>query len=463
VTGLIAMNWQTIANLSVGRMLNWVMVGIAIALFAELLLRLTKRRNSGTRFAVWFSALLGIALVPLAGYVIPQPDLGVGTAHSKVVLPETWALYLLAAWATLTLIGLIRVGLGLWQVRQLRRASIETPLASLPQLLRTRLQGPGRRRVLLYLSETVRVPVAVGFLPAAIILPSWTLNELSPAELDSVLLHELAHIDRWDDWTNLVQRIIGAIFFFQPAVWWVENRLALEREMACDDVVLKETSNARDYAHCLVSLAEKSFLRRGLGLAQAAVTRVRQTSRRISQILDVNRPDATTIWKPALALVASFSLASLFIVSRTPQLVAFETNSAPKTETAQIRLSNPQGIPVTSHHNNSQPVQFEMASTAKSSKPMIVTATATLESQKQAAAHVARFVPKSSLSVPVRLATARPKDTQFETANSDAYLVVVQGHYAPSGEIYWSVGVVQLTIFHPNSSRTQQDSPPKSI
>lgn len=458
---LLAMNWQTIANLSVGRLLNWITVGIAIALFVEILLRFTKHRNSGTRFAVWFIALLGIALVPLAGYLIPHSEFGLGTAQSRVVLPEAWALYLLTAWATITVIGLIRIGFGLRQVRKLRRESIELPLSSLPLAVLRRLQGLRRRRVVVYVNDMVRVPIAVGFLPAAIILPSWTLNELSSAELDSVLLHEVAHVERWDDWTNLAQRIIGAIFFFQPAVWWIENRLALEREMACDDVVLKETPNARDYAHCLVSLAEKSFFRRGVWLAQAAVTRVGQTSRRISQILDANRSGATTMWKPALALVASFSLVSLVLVSSTPQLVTFQRDSVRKSETAQIPVSNPRRIPDTSKYENTQPARLEVASTAKSSKAMVVNATS--QSRKLASAQVAKFVPKSALAGTVPLARARTKDPQFETGNSGAYLVVVQSHFAPSGEIFWSVGVVQLTIFHPDNSRTQRDSRPKSI
>jgi len=65
------------------------------------------------------------------------------------------------------------------------------------------------------------------------------------------LLHEFAHLGRWDDWTNLAQKLVRTIFFFHPAVWWIEKRLSLEREMACDDVVLAETQNPRAYAECL--------------------------------------------------------------------------------------------------------------------------------------------------------------------------------------------------------------------
>ena len=96
------------------------------------------------------------------------------------------------------------------------------------------------------------------------------VKELSTAELNSILIHELAHLRRWDDWTNLGQQILKALLFFHPAVWWIESKLALEREMACDDAVLAKTANPRGYAQCLISVAEKSFARRGLALAQAA-------------------------------------------------------------------------------------------------------------------------------------------------------------------------------------------------
>jgi hypothetical protein len=114
------------------------------------------------------------------------------------------------------------------------------------------------------------------------------------------------------------------VFFFQPALWWIGRELTLEREMACDEMVLAAASNPREYAACLVSLAEKSFCRRGLALAQAAVSRMRQLSQRVSQILDVHRPVATKVWKPAVALLAAVSLAGMAATPYyAPRLVGF--------------------------------------------------------------------------------------------------------------------------------------------
>jgi beta-lactamase regulating signal transducer with metallopeptidase domain len=457
------MNWQTLATLSVGRMLNWIVVGIAIALFAEIVLRLAKRRNSGTRFAVWSSALLGIALVPFAGYIVPQAHFTNGNPISRVLLPASWAFYLLTGWVAVTAIGLVRIAFGFRQLRRLRRASLEVPLSALHPLLRSRLQARRGRHVRVYQNQALRVPIAVGFLPAAIILPSWILKELSPAELDAVLLHELAHIDRWDDWTNLAQRIIGAIFFFNPAVWWIANRLSLEREMACDDVVVKETSNPHGYAHCLVSLAEKSFVLRGLTLAQAAVTRMRQTARRIAKILDVNRPAATRVWKPALALIASFSLASLFVVNRTPQLVAFRGNPAMAIDTKHTELQRVAQLSTQPGRVSSiRKTAAVVASSTHSSRAALPKVSDASESSVRPVAHDARFVQKSTSQSRAQL-LAPTKVPDAATTSADTYFVVVQANYASSGETFWTIRVVQLTVFHPDNTRTQQDFPPKSI
>jgi hypothetical protein len=150
------------------------------------------------------------------------------------------------------------------------------------------------------------------------------------------LLHELAHLRRWDDWTNLAQKVVKALFFFHPAVWWIEKKASLEREMACDDAVLAETTSARAYAECLAHLAEKTLIQRSVALAQAALGRVRQTSLRVARILDVNRPKRTVrAWKPAVSLVAGFAIVCVLGISRGPKLIAFSDSNLGSVAVAQ--------------------------------------------------------------------------------------------------------------------------------
>ena len=101
--------------------------------------------------------------------------------------------------------------------------------------------------------------------------------------------------------------------------------------MACDDAVLAETSSPRAYAECLAHMAQKSFVRRSLDLAQAAVGRIRQTSLRVAQILDVNRPrSGVGVWKPAVSLVAVFAFVCSVGSARAPRLIAFQDSSPAK-------------------------------------------------------------------------------------------------------------------------------------
>ena len=135
--------------------------------------------------------------------------------------------------------GLLRVGLGFWHLQRLRKSCVPVDIAALdPVLQKTLAEFDSPRPVRLCVSDQLRVPTAIGFTKPLVVIPSWTMQELSAAELNTILLHELAHLRRRDDWTNLVQKILGALLFFHPAVWWIEKKLALEREMACDDMVL---------------------------------------------------------------------------------------------------------------------------------------------------------------------------------------------------------------------------------
>jgi beta-lactamase regulating signal transducer with metallopeptidase domain len=338
MTAALNLNLQSLAQLSAERIINCTAEGMIIALLAWVLLRAIGPRNSGTRFAVWFAALLGIAALPLFGnWAASGADF---TKRSEISLPASWALYVFAAWTLVAFVGLFRVGIGFWHLSRLRKNCVPVNAATLdPLLQKTLTEFDSPRTVTLCVSDDQRVPTAIGFNKPLVVVPSWTMQELSTLELNAILLHELAHLRRRDDWTNLIQKIVGALLFFHPAIWWIEKKLSLEREMACDDLVLAQTASPRAYAKCLVSLAEKSFLRRGIALAQAAVDRLRNVSLRVTQILDVNRSRATRVWSPAPVLVAGASLACVMALSHAPtRLVSFEGSTASASATNAIAV-----------------------------------------------------------------------------------------------------------------------------
>ena len=327
---MIGLGLQSLAQLVTGRLLNTAAEGTVLAALVWLLLRLIGRQNSGTRFAIWFSALLAIVALPFlsgSGFAASHfPALAPANPHAGIVLSSSWAPYLFAVWDLAAGLLLFRLSVGLWRVYQIRRKCCEVDLAGLDPAIAGILQDFGSRRgVKLCVSSDVAVPAAIGFFRPAIVFPAWLLPQLSPEEIKIVLLHELAHFRRWDDWSNLVQKIVKAVFFFHPAVWWIESRLTLEREMACDDMVLAQTASPRAYASSLISFAEKLYNARALSLAQALVSRMRDMSLRVAQILDSKQPSRTGLWKPVLGLSAAMLALVLGATPYAPRLVAFET------------------------------------------------------------------------------------------------------------------------------------------
>lgn len=343
---MAALELQAIASYSSMRLIDSLAGGAIVCLFAALLLRFARRQNAGTRFAIGFSALLAIALLPLLKSVWPHSKLS--SAAPALIVPESWAVYLFAAWALIATLLLARVGKSIWHLHKVRKACVPLDASSLdPSIVDTLSRKQSFRNVELCTSKKVRVPTALGLIRPAIVIPRWVLNELSAAELNQVVLHELAHLRRWDDWTNLAQQIVKALFFFHPAVWWIEKKIAFEREMACDDAVLAETGNARSYAECLAHLAERSFFQRGIVLAQALVGRIAQTSQRVAQILDVNRPKGNTrARKPALSVMVGVGVLCSVWAAKTPELVGFENGNGTATEFANS-MPDHISVPVT--------------------------------------------------------------------------------------------------------------------
>jgi len=327
------------AELLVLRSVDSLIEGVAVCLLAWVTLRMVPRQGAASRFAVWFSALMAIAFGAVLGAVWPAAGVvGSSMKHAAITIPETWALYLVGAWAAISLWMLIGLARSLWHLRNLRKSCQRIDAAALHPLVRHTLSKHGTQSVALCTSNEMKVPAAIGLWNRMVVFPTWAISELSPDELNQVVLHELAHLRRLDDWSSLAQQIIKALFFFHPAVWWIERKASLEREMACDDAVLEETGRPRAYAECLARLLERSLIRRSFSMAQAAVGKVRQMSRRVAQILDPNRPAQTGAgWRPAASLVVIAAIGCSAWYSRSPRLIAFASEgSVPEASAAQM-------------------------------------------------------------------------------------------------------------------------------
>jgi beta-lactamase regulating signal transducer with metallopeptidase domain len=321
----------SIASMAAERLLFSLGLGTLLALVVWLLLRVFPKKDSRTSFAVWFATLLITAALPVLSLYSASTGKG-GAPQAVITVSALWAVYIFLAWAVAAGLGLARVAVALWQVQRLRREAEALDAQGLGPELRDLVEQFRRRRAVeLLVSRRLEVPTAVGFFRPAVVLPKWLLEETPAEELKYILLHELAHLRRRDDWTNLAQQVVKALLFFLPSVWWIERRLALDREMACDDAVLEQSGTPRGYAECLARVAERSFLRRQLALAQAAVSKLRQLSVRVTRILDPNRQQQTRIWKPAIPAVMVAAGLCAFSASQAPSLIGF-SDSAPAVQ-----------------------------------------------------------------------------------------------------------------------------------
>jgi beta-lactamase regulating signal transducer with metallopeptidase domain len=351
---------QWFAAMALERLLYCLNGGIALGAVMGMVLWLLPGKNSRTRFAIWFSTLLAVALMPLVA--LESPLLWPGRSapsHAWIAIPASWAEYIVLAWGVLALTGVARVLAGMWQLRRLRQGCVPFDTGGLSSASQARIAEVSKhRKVSMLVSPDVEVPTAMGFLHPAIVIPAWLAEDTAATELEYVLLHELAHLERWDDWSNLVQKLIKSVLFFHPAVWWIERKLSLDREMACDDAVLAQSPNPRIYAECLARVAEKRFLRRQIALAQAAVDRVKQLSSRVSRILSSDGKRSNRLWKPAIPMVMGIAALCGISTFRTTELVRF---TGPQSASSVAVSATPQ-IPLVKSGGADQAVSAEGSS-----------------------------------------------------------------------------------------------------
>jgi beta-lactamase regulating signal transducer with metallopeptidase domain/lipoprotein NlpI len=104
-----------------------------------------------------------------------------------------------------------------------------------------------------------QAPGVRGMWRASIVLPDGLSTQLNAAELEAVLLHELAHVRRRDNLSASMSHLVVCAFWFYPPIWWLEWRMLREREAACDEIVLAQGANAEEYLSGLVKVCRMSY------------------------------------------------------------------------------------------------------------------------------------------------------------------------------------------------------------
>jgi beta-lactamase regulating signal transducer with metallopeptidase domain len=305
--------------------------GLLLTILAWSALKLAPGLRASTRFTLWFITFLAVALLPcfalartsFAGNspaVTNLPQAGVAL-HLNIV----WAFGLEAVWGIASLFSLVRLLSSALQMRAVLRSSVL--VSDLPEEIRSALLRDGKRSVAVRISDAVDAPSVIGFFRPAVVIPRGLWNELEPADLKQIILHEMAHLDRGDDWTNLLQKLLRALCPLNPALVWAERHLCREREHACDDAVLDAAGNARAYATCLTKLAEARLVRRVASLAPGFWQRHSELAGRVENILHRRRRLGPAFSRGLVAAGLAASLFGAVILQRCPGFISFTTTS----------------------------------------------------------------------------------------------------------------------------------------
>jgi beta-lactamase regulating signal transducer with metallopeptidase domain len=305
---------------------NSLWQGALIGLFLWLVLSLCRRWNATTRYWVLLTCgalILCLFVVDFFRPVSPQPSMMVPvTTLSNQVQPEPVSLphfilpvrlgwILASVWLLMAGLKIVQLVRGWYCLERLKTNSIPVEKTEAETFAKLLEESNAGREVELRRSSEIAMPVTVGFRHPYILVPD-TLDRLSEPEMRQVLMHELAHVCRRDDWTKLSQKGLEAIFFFHPILLWIGKQLDLEREIACDDAVVLQTGCVRPYALCLTKFAELSEIAENLRTPAVAFSR-NQLSRRIDMLLDKKREVSLGISRIRL-FSTLFGFACLFVL-----------------------------------------------------------------------------------------------------------------------------------------------------
>ncbi len=366
--------------------LGWTLLhtlwqGALLALGLALLLILSRKRRPQFRYWCAVGTLLSTLLLAIVTFVwlyepaghaplpaaeaapLAPPAGGAELAGTPAIPPASWLNafqpylpFLAVGW----LLGVLLLGLRLLgelaylqHLRHYRCTVLDGEWAS-------RLADLSRRVGLsrtVELRETARIhsPMVSGVFKPIILLPIGMVNGLSAAEVESILLHELAHVRRLDYLANLLISVVETLFFFHPFVWWMGSRIRTEREHACDDLVIEITGNAAAYVTALAQAESWRVEGKRLAMAFAGSTVLQRVKRILGQETGTRLISARAAGAVLVAGCAGLLL-SLSTPTQAEQAMPFEKELISTVmETDSIAEPQPEPEPEPEWQNQQEP------------------------------------------------------------------------------------------------------------
>jgi beta-lactamase regulating signal transducer with metallopeptidase domain len=308
---------------------------IALVLALDLLMR--RRVRPAVRYALWLLVGIKLLLPPslalptsvgwwlrpaTAAPARPQPRQGSVSYGDPMPLtelasiPPTTIVQVLApppprltaaAWG---LMGVVAVGLGLvgWMFRRWYQvAGISRRAAPAPGALSRLL--PELPRACLKVTDAPQSPAVCGLFRPVILVPRRLVEQLAPAQLRAVLLHEWVHLRRGDVWVNCAQALLQVVYWWHPLVWLANARIRRLREEAVDDaVMLALEDEAEEYAPTLLEVAKLGLQRPLASLGLVGILESHHSLRdRIERLLEWRAPRKAGLTLGSVVAVVGFA------------------------------------------------------------------------------------------------------------------------------------------------------------
>lgn len=265
------MELQLLFNALSKAILTSVIQGLIIYVFLRMALSFLTDISASQRYRILYSSLLlmfGSFIYTLSktyqGLKLLSGTSEMSSAFATSVAVETnnlqWNYTSVLGWIYLAgVLGhLLYLLVGFIQLRHIKRSAFGDSIWN-DRLAEFKERFSITSKVRLRLSSDMLVPFTAGFLRPIIVLPIAMINRLSPAQVEAILLHELAHIKRADYLFNLIQKMIESALFFNPFMWILSKEIRIEREFCCDDLVMQANHDPHLYAHALLRVAESKL------------------------------------------------------------------------------------------------------------------------------------------------------------------------------------------------------------
>jgi beta-lactamase regulating signal transducer with metallopeptidase domain len=315
--------------------LNWLVQGAIVGIAAAVGLRFIPSSRTQARHGFIWAAYGLVAVLPVvprllgATMDVPTVDLAPIAGGPVVTVPAAWWTtpeIAIALWFVWAAVHAVRFGAGALTLREARRQCSECPGDVLARLAHWPHICAAGRPTRVVVSNRVRAAAVLGCGSPVIALAPGLVECLSAADLDRVLVHEWAHIQRRDDLAQLAQRLLRVLVGWHPAAWWLERQLELEREVACDELAVRVTGSAKGYAVCLATVAAlpRPSVRSLPALAAASSSGLR---RRLERILAAPG-GATTRSRRAVAVCGAAGFVAVGLAVGNVRFVASATSWA---------------------------------------------------------------------------------------------------------------------------------------